>query len=75
MDLFTIELVSNASGEFFLNNTLSSFLIFFTRASKLGGAMGGWNFRNILPINVPKTRRGNSYFFTGNFANLRQPTI
>ena len=57
MDSFTIELVSNASGELFPDNTLSSFEV-FTRTSKFGGAMGGCNFRNILPINVPKHNGG-----------------
>ena len=58
METFTMELFSNASGELFPDNTLSSFTIFFTRASKLGGAMGGCNFRIILPINVPKHNGG-----------------
>ena len=35
----------------------------FTRATKLGGAMGGCNFRNILPINVPKYNRGEIQVF------------
>ena len=63
MDSFTIELFSNASGELFPNNTLSSFTNFFSRASKFGGAMGGCNFGNILPINVPKITEGNFKFF------------
>ena len=75
MDSFTIELVSNASGELFPNDTLSSSTNFFTRASKFGGAMGGCNFRNFLPINVPKFNGGEFKFFDGNFQNLRQPTI
>ena len=58
MDSFTLELVSNASGQLFPDNTLSSFMTFFTRTSKFGGAMGGCNFRNILPINVPKHNGG-----------------
>ena len=57
MDSFTIELVSNASGELFPDNTLS-FHKHFTRATKLRAAMGGCNFRNILPINVPNNNRG-----------------
>ena len=64
MDSFTIELVSNASGESYPNNTLSFFSIkIFTRGSKLGGAMGRCNFRNILPINVPKNNGGKFKFF------------
>ena len=58
MDSFTIELVSNASGELFPDKTLSYFCKLFTRASNLGRSMGGCNFRNILPINVPKHKRG-----------------
>ena len=46
MDSLTMELVFNASGD--------TFTIFFTRASKLGGAMGGCTFGDILPIPVPK---------------------
>ena len=34
-----------------------------TRASKLGGAMGGCFFRNILPFNVPKYNGGKFNFF------------
>ena len=48
MDLFTKELVSNASGEWFQDNTISSFTNFFTTASKFGGSMGGCNFRKIF---------------------------
>ena len=48
MDSFTIELVSNASGEFFLDNTLSFYKI-FTRASKFGGQ---WEVA-ILEISQP----------------------
>ena len=58
MDSFTIKLVSNASGELFPDNTLSSLTIFFTRTSNFGGAMGSCNFRNILLINVPKHNGG-----------------
>ena len=54
MDSFTVELVSNASGKLFPDNTPSSFTKLFNRTSKFGGVMGGCNFRNILPINVPK---------------------
>ena len=48
----------------------------FTRVSKHGGAMGGCNFRNTLPINVPKNNGGEfQVFLTRIFQNLRQPTI
>ena len=40
MDSFTIELVLNASGELFPDNTLSSLPKFFKGASKLEGPMG-----------------------------------
>ena len=62
MDSFTIELVSNASGELFPNNALSFYKI-FTGASKLGEATGGCIFRNILPINVPKHNGGEIQIF------------
>ena len=58
MDSFTTELVSNASGELYPDNTLSSFTNFLPEQIKFGGAMGGCNFRDILPINVPKHNRG-----------------
>ena len=58
MDSFTKELVSNASEELLPDNTLSSLTNFFTRTTKLGGSMGGCNFRNILPVNVPKHNGG-----------------
>ena len=63
MHSFTIESVSNACGELFPNNTLSFFYKLFTRASKLGGAMGGCNFRRTLPINVPNITEGKITFF------------
>ena len=53
-----MELVSNASGELFPDNTLSSFTNFLPEQINLEGAMGGCNFRNILPINVPKHNGG-----------------
>ena len=60
---FTIELVSNASSQLFQDNTLSSFMNFFTRATDSGRSMGGCNFRNILPNNVPKCHGGEIYGF------------
>ena len=39
------------------------FYNFFTRATESGGSMGGCNFRNILPINVPKCYGGKIYLF------------
>ena len=35
----------------------------FARANKFGGAMGGCNFRNILPFNVPENNGGEIQFF------------
>ena len=66
--MLTTELVSNASGELFPNNTLSFFYKLFTRASKVGGAMGGCNFGNILPIKVPKYNGGEFKFFDEKFS-------
>ena len=39
------------------------FYKFFTRATETGWSMGGCNFRNILPINVPKCYGGEIYDF------------
>ena len=61
MDSFTIELVSNASAQLFPDNTLSSFTNFAAGASEFRRTMGGSNFRDFLPINVPKRYRGEIY--------------
>ena len=58
MDSFKIDLVSNASGELFPDNTLSTFTNFSPEQVNFEGVMGGCNFRNILPINVPKQNGG-----------------
>ena len=68
MDSFTIELVSNASGELFPDKTLSFFPKVFTGATIVGEAMGGCNFRNILPINVPKKKGWKFKFFDEKFS-------
>ena len=39
----------------------------FTRATESGRSMGGFNFGNILPINVPKCCGGKVCFLTRNF--------
>ena len=61
MDSFTIEFVSNASGEFFPNNTLSSFTNFLPEQVNLEGQ------REVaisaVPINVPKYNRGEIRIF------------
>ena len=41
----------------------------FARASKFGGAMGGCNFTNILPINVTNITEGNFKFFDEKLSN------
>ena len=38
----------------------------FTRATESGWSMGGCNFRNILPINVPKCYGGKVFMFFDN---------
>ena len=63
MDSFTIALVSNAPGEFVSKHYTHLFYKLFTRATKLGGAMVGCNFRNILPINVPEYNSGQIQVF------------
>ena len=54
MNSFTVELVSNASGELFPDKTLSFFYKLHTRAREHGGAMRGCNSGDILPTKVPK---------------------
>ena len=63
MNSFTIELASNASGELFPNNTLSSFTNFLPEQVNLAGQFGGFNFGNMLPINVPKYNGGEIQVF------------
>ena len=78
MGSLTIELVFNASGELFPDKTLSAFTNFFTRTTKLGGTMGGCNFRKPLPINVPKYNGGEIQVFWQEtfkfFVNLQSRT-
>ena len=75
MDSFTIELASNASGELFPDNTLSSFTNFLPEQVNLEGK---WEVA-ISEISYPsiyqKKRRHKSSFLTRNFQNLRQHTI
>ena len=63
MDLFTIELVSNTSGELFPDNTLSSFTNFLTEQLNLEGQ---WEVA-ISEISYPSMYQnvtvGNSMFF------------
>ena len=59
MQLFTIELVSNAPAQLFPDNTLSSFTNFFTRTTESARSMGGCNSKNLLPSIVPNCHGGN----------------
>ena len=48
----------------------------FTRATESGMSMGGWIFRTILPINVPKCQGGKIFvFLTRNYQNHQYSTI
>ena len=68
MDSFTLELVSNASGELFPDNTLSSFTKFLSEEVNLEGqlevAISEISYPSMYQ-NIPE----------GNFQNLRQPTV
>ena len=74
MDSFTIELVSNASGKFFRDNTLSSFTNFSPEQVNIEGQ---WEvaISEIFYLTMYQNKmEGNSSFLTRNFQNLRQPT-
>ena len=75
MDSFTIELVSNASGELFPDNTLSSFTNFLPEQVNLGGQ---WEVA-ISEISYPSMYQnitgGYFKFLTRNFQKLRQLKI
>ena len=55
MDSFTIELVSNASGELFPDNTLSSFTNFLPEQVNLGGGNGRLQFQKYPTHQCTKT--------------------
>ena len=63
MDSFTIELVSNASGELFPDNTLRSFTNFLPEQLKLEGQWEVASSENIPPINKPKHNGGEFQVF------------
>ena len=75
MDSFTIELVSNASGELFLDNTLSSFTNFLPEQIKLEGQWEVATSEISYPSMYQNITGDISSFWTRNFQNLRQPTI
>ena len=75
MDSFTIELVSNASGELFSNNTLSSFTNFLPDQVNLEGQWVVANPEISYPSMYQNITEGKSSFLTRDFQNLRQPTI
>ena len=70
-----MELVSNASEQLFSDKTLSSFTKFFAGATESGKSMGGCNFGNILPINVPKSHSGKIQVFSLKNSNFLDFTI
>ena len=61
MDSFTIELVSNASSQLFPKQHAQFIYKFLAGASEFGRTMRGSNFRDFLPINVPKRYTGEIY--------------
>ena len=74
MDSFSKELVSNASGELFPDNTLSSFTNFLPEQVNMEGQ---WEV-GIYKISNPSMYQNItdiSSFLTRNFQNLHQPTI
>ena len=75
MDSFTIELVSNASGELFPNNTLSFFTNFLPEQVNLEEQWKVAISEISYPSMYQKITEGNSIFLTRNFQNLQQPTI
>ena len=54
---------------FFSNENTELFYKLFTRATESGRQTGGCNFRNILPVNVPKSHGGKIYVFDKKFSN------
>ena len=63
MESFTIELVSNASGELFPDNTLSSFRNFLPEQLNLEGQWEVAISEKSQPINVPKYNGGEIQVF------------
>ena len=75
MDSFTIELVSNASGELFPDNTLSSFTNFLPEQVNLEGQWEVAISEISLRSMYHNITGGNSSFLTRNFQNVRQPIV
>ena len=75
MDSFTIELVSNASGELFPDNTLSSFTNFLPEQVNLEGQWEVAISEISYPSMYQKITEGKLKFFDENIRNLRQPTV
>ena len=75
MDSVTIELVSNASGEFFPANTLSSFANFLPEQVNLEGQWEAVISEISYSSMYQKITDGKIKVFDQNLQNLRQPKI
>ena len=75
MGSFTIELVFNASGELFPDNTLSSFTKFLPEQVNLEGQREVANSEISYQSMYQNITEGKFKFLTRNFQNLRQPTV
>ena len=75
MDSFTIELVSNASGELFPNNTLSPYTNFSPEQVNLEGQWEAAISEISYPSMYQNITKGKNKFFDEKFQKLRQPTI
>ena len=75
MDSFTIELVSNASGELFPDNTLSSFTNILPEQVNLEGQGKVEISEKSYPSMYQNITEGKFKFFDEKLSNLRQPTI
>ena len=74
MDSFTIELVSNATGELFPDNTLSSFTNFLPEQVTLECQWEVAISEISFPSMYQNITEGKFKFLTKIFQNLRQPT-
>ena len=72
---FTIELVSNASGELFPDNTLSSFTNFLPEQVNLEGQWEVAISEITYPSMYQNVTEGKFKFFNKKPQNLRQPTV
>ena len=71
MESSTKELVSNAFAQLFAANTLSFYKL-SSRGTESGRQLGGCNFGNTLPINVPKCPEGKFLFFDKKFSKFSE---